>query len=355
MSEPQNYSSSPVVSPKSPQSSVLSSIKNAVNTVVRDMGKITIHIDRPSYIPGETVTGRAELVLKEEISARSMKVKWKGYEWTTATVVEEYYSGGKMHVRRRRIYDTRVLYKQTGIAHTYGANATTVSPGTYVYPFQFILPHNIPGSFYHDGLGFKGAIIYEIKFRVDMLGIDIKNVAVVQVQEICNKIPEMLHEENDKKFLFGGSGKLFLKVDVDKNIYEPGEHVVVNCSVRNDSLKDVERLKVKLMQDVKVKCQHEDESSVVEIHRMVYPFSVKAKSSFQGELIFEIPTEVLPSCTGIIASNQYHLDVECDVTMAFDLEVHPKITIVAPRGRTISNLYQDFNKNSWREQPDNHF
>jgi hypothetical protein len=78
---------------------------------------------------------------------------------------------------------------------------------------------------------------------------------------------------------------------------------------------------------------------------------VKSRTTNQTELFFDLPATVFPSTNAALISNQYHLDIECDVAMAFDLEVHPKISIALPNGFNSGyNLYTGFEKGCWKQQ-----
>lgn len=142
-----------------------------------------------------------------------------------------------------------------------------------------------------------------------------------------------------------------MTVDMQKDVYAPGERVVVKCYVDNESKKDVAKLKAKLMQDITVRCRGEKCQETVEVQRSIFP-GVKAKSKFEGELAFDLPVTVTPSAKGTLVQNQYHLDFECDVALAGDLEVHPFITIALPNNSNFgyTDMYADFTKGSWKQQ-----
>jgi hypothetical protein len=148
--------------------------------------------------------------------------------------------------------------------------------------------------------------MYKLKVWVDMQGFDIKSNHFITVNENLNRQPQLVHAQNEKTFLFGGSGKLKLFVDIPKDIFAPGEQTVVKVNVTNDSKKDVSKHKVKLMQDVEIRCRGRRERVCREVHRQEYE-GCKSRTTLQKDFIFNIPSNMFPSTNAHLISNQYHL------------------------------------------------
>jgi hypothetical protein len=309
-------------------------------------GTIQLFLDKPAYLSGDIVSGRADLSVTSNVVAQSLMIKWKGFERTKMSKLETYVENEQTHVRTVWVTENRDFFKQAIPLCNFGSQV--VVPGTYSYNFKFQLPHNLPGVFSSRTHNCLAAIIYKVKVFVDMQGKDIKNKSYITINENLHRAPQAIHVQNEKSFLFGGSKKLKLFVTIPKDVFAPGERVPLRIKVENETKKDVGNLKAKLMQDLHIKCKEGlEERSSREIHRATFE-GVKSKSSLEKDFIFELPRNVYPSTNAHLISNQYHLDVECDVAMAIDLEVHPKISIAMPNGSSGFNIYSDFQKGCWK-------
>lgn len=292
-------------------------------------GKISIFLEKPYYLTGETVVGRADLEVFSHINgAKNLMVKWKGFERTLIenTVAKSTPNGTEMvrekHKQQKEFFHTTIVLCPF--------NNASIPPSKGSYPFSFQLPNGIPSVFYDerkemDGDKVRAAVVYKIKAWLDMPGKDIKYTEKVVVTEAVAKQIKPIHEEKKKSFLLT-KGELKLKVDLEKNVFIPGEIIPIKVSCHNETSKVVDSLKVKLMRRVTVRADHMKKDHVHEVHRMKYE-GVGAKSNKDIVLNFQLDPKVYPSCDGKLVDCEYHLDIECDVAMAFDLEVHPKVTI----------------------------
>ncbi|KAL0485833.1 hypothetical protein AKO1_004114 [Acrasis kona] len=346
------YSPGPINQPTTaPNPGFFGSIANVVKTALPGgAGRIQITLDKPYYMSGEVVTGRCDLIVTSDIEARSLQIKWKGFERVKMSHQETYHDhNNQVQFRTVWRHDTRDFFKSVATLVNYGGGI--VHPGTYTYPFTYQLPQGLPGVFQKSSSSFLAAILYQVKIWVDMKGYDIKNHSYLTINEAVVRAPQPISAKNEKTFLFGGSGKLKMAVDFQKDVFVPMEVVHINVNIINDSKKDVKALKVKIMQDLKVNCKGGVHTEKNEIHRQTYK-GVPAKSSFAGVLDFTIPQKISPTANGHLVQNLFHIDIECDVAMAIDLEVHPKVTIaLMPLNNSTQYIlmdYSGFSKGCWK-------
>jgi len=313
-------------------------------------GKIDIILDKPYYLSGEVVAGRADLTVTQHVGhARSLLIKWKGFERTlieNTVVVNE---GGESRREKQKHKENKDFFSQTLTLHSFHGDG--VAAGKYSFPFTYQLPSGLPGVFYDerkeiDGDKIRAAIVYKVKCWLDMKGKDIKRDHKIIITEPPHKANVPVHEEAKKSFMFA-RGDLKLKADIAKSIFIPGESIPIRVEVHNESSKKVEALKVKLMRTVKVKAQHLKREHTHEVHRMKFD-GVDKKSNKDTVLNFVLADKIYPSTDGKLVDCKYHLDIECDVAMAFDLEVHPKITVaLLPAAGQPVWLYDNYGPRAW--------
>lgn len=224
---------------------------------------------------------------------------------------------------------------------------SSVKEGNYEYKFEYKLPDNLPGVFNVNRRGHRGAIVYKVKAYLDMPGKDIKSKTHIVVVPSTSNDPKPVQGSASKKFLFGGSGRLNLTASIDKDIFSPGESVPVKVQVENNSKKSVAALKVKLMRTVHLKCEKGlVETWTEEVNRQVYD-GVDKKSSDERTLEFQLAEDIFPSTKGELVHCSYNFDVECDVKMAFDLEVKlPIHVLLMPAEGAKITLFDNLN---WKD------
>jgi len=316
-------------------------------------GDIFVVLDKPYYLGGELVSGRVDLVVRRLIpTARNAWLQWKGFERALIqNTIQRANPQGGPPIREKKSYvEEKTFFKQSLVLFSFGGAG--LAPGNHTFPFQYQLPADLPGVFYDerrefDGDWIKGAIVYKVKAWLDIPGKDIKTHQKIVVSEAVTRQIHPLHEENRKTFLFA-KGELAMKVDIIKNVFIPGEPIPISVQVNNTSSKKVEQLKIKLMREVTIRAQGFQKQNVSEVHRKVFPGVDKNQAKDQV-LTFELAPNIYPSTEGRLVQCRYHLDVECDVAMAIDLEVHPPITVaLLPAMGVPVLIYQNYPSRGWQ-------
>jgi len=293
-------------------------------------GTIDLVLSKPYYLGGELVTGVVNLQIVAPIQANKICVKFKGVERTKIENTVVYTDAeGNMQTRQDEYKEEKEFFKNVLVLQQF--NGAVIAPGAYQLPFQFQLPAQLPGVFYDerkesDGDKIKAAIMYKVKAFVDMPGKDVADKSFLIVNSLLAKSPKPVVETGSKKFMFGGSGKLYMTVELAKNVFMPGETLYCRCKIKNESKKNVKAIKIKLMREVTVKAKSKKKFKNQEMQRKVFPGCPKKSET---EVMLELPlsAQMFPSTEGQLCKLKYHLDIEADVPMAPDLEVHPKIVL----------------------------
>jgi len=289
-------------------------------------GHLKIHFDKPYYLSGEVVTGRVSMTIeKPGIRGSDMKLILKGFEKTYMENTIQ----GEDTTTVQVFKDDKTFFKETLNLADF-KSYPEIPVGSWDYPFRFQLPADLPSVYARDlkeadGDDVKAAIVYKAKAYIDMPGSDIKEKTYFVVSEPVTKEIKEIKEENHKSFTFS-RGKLYLTVKIEKNVFIPGEAFKVHVSVNNESGKNVDFIKIKLQEDLKVKADSFKKAYNRELYREKFD-GVDSKKKKDFVLDFHIKPEIQPSTHGHLITCDYHLDIECDVPWAGDLEVHPKIVI----------------------------
>eukprot|EP01105_Mastigella_eilhardi_P018632 TRINITY_DN4326_c0_g1_i1.p1 TRINITY_DN4326_c0_g1~~TRINITY_DN4326_c0_g1_i1.p1 ORF type:complete len:329 (+),score=93.17 TRINITY_DN4326_c0_g1_i1:39-989(+) len=309
-------------------------------------GNLKLLLNKPFYIAGERIDGTVELDLRTSASRAQLKLRWKGYE---RTLIEEYVLESDGGRKLKKLKDEKTFFKQETVLYDMGT--VVMQPGHYSYPFTYQTPPNLPGVFFneHKELGggmVKSAIIYKVKVYLDVPGKDLKKTEKICISEALCRTPQPLHEHKEKGFMLS-KGKLKMDYWLPKNVFCPGEPVQVRIQVDNESSKKVNHIKVKLMRDLSVTAGGISRSFSDVLYGEEWP-GVGEKSKLENTYNFMIKPDVFPSTNGHLVKCHYHLDMECDVPMAVDLEHHvPIVIVLMPAMGVPINLYASYTPHGW--------
>lgn len=139
-----------------------------------------------------------------------------------------------------------------------------IAKGLYSQPFEFILPASLPSSTQFprtNGKKFHGRIQYRLSAEMGELCVD-KIFGVISAPLGDNIVPciaePTTHELKQARIL--SKGYLSVGACVDNSHVGRGQTMRVSVSCRNDSLCDIDRIRVKLTEIIQ--CKAEDESHV---------------------------------------------------------------------------------------------
>ncbi|CAI2327221.1 unnamed protein product [Caenorhabditis sp. 36 PRJEB53466] len=183
--------------------------------------KSAITFDRPSmkYYPGEKVSGTVRLLNEEPISARFLKISWKGCSKTNF--------GGIGNGRQRHFYNANVVWTSPD-----GKNKLPRGPHTF--QFEFILPKECPPSF----RGSYGRINYTVE--VEMNRPWMADVGAAKTRPGLRAIAPLAS--------FFKDGSFCMKVSLPQRAFLSGDTITASIELANHSSKAITRLEANLLQ-----------------------------------------------------------------------------------------------------------
>ncbi|XP_077979801.1 arrestin domain-containing protein A-like [Glandiceps talaboti] len=338
------------------------------------MNQINIRTEKGDYVGGETIYGAVYLRISGSTGAHIILLKFKGYESS------EFFRTRRSNFTAYTGEDQEVTDVATGYERPLNVlkgkkvyfNSTlklweekeTLPQGHYVFPFQYQLPPDLPGTFYHEAQGekfWKGNVKYKLKATIIGDNEYIKFSQAVVIKPYNNKLNEITPKPMKqigivKKCFCYTSGEVHVTVRTNKAIYKAGELAHVHITIKNESSEDINAVRVNLRRTVRLlgwwqAGNHGDENDVAEYHGKpadsVFPDKSvvvwanllqghpKSEASNVCERDVDIPlvenlttqnmvVPLLPSTLGSLVRCAYHLSVDVDVPYA------PDITVVVP-------------------------
>jgi hypothetical protein len=204
---------------------------------------IVIHTDKPSYYPGERVSGTVSLSVIEPIHVDAVFLKVRGFEDT-----EFYYQRSYQVRNSNNTYSTRyenVRASDSDIFYNrnyclYSCNSI-LTAGNFIFPFDFTLDHHLPGSFYFQEGSSTGEVSYKVIVEVSTPGIFSLNLRHDQSFVVRELLKQPLsatetYKESDVTFLCCiNKGRVTMSANIDKNAAAPGENINLHILVNNSS------------------------------------------------------------------------------------------------------------------------
>lgn len=129
-------------------------------------------------------------------------------------------------------------------------------------------------------------------------------------------------------------GTCSLAVAMDKNVYFLGDVAQIQVVINNSSSIEITRMRCTLNQLVALKL---DGKTYLEreVAKQVFPGVEAGQSITQSQPLplmanLNNVNYINPSTNGMIIQCGYRIDIECDIPMCPDVELHMPITIIAP-------------------------
>lgn len=206
-------------------------------------GEIYFKLDRMSYKPGDTVSGNIYVKLLQPYPGNKLYLRFKGKEHACLVFREK-----KTDFPHNYIYHDKI-----NIAGDWNGMMVyeweVMKAGELVIPFSFILPSNLPPSFYQEGWCYFAAVIYQLIVEIypnDEKFPRFKYRQQMIIREDVEKIPSNLSHHLETKLTCCccfPNGSNSLRVSLEKNCFVPGETVNISLEFLN-SKSDVANKKI---------------------------------------------------------------------------------------------------------------
>ncbi|XP_046623606.1 arrestin domain-containing protein 17-like isoform X1 [Neodiprion virginianus] len=203
------------------------------------LSRFEIILDNPYgiYYAGCPISGNVYIDVDSPKKVRGIEVRYKG----EAKVRWKPEGGNQIRKANETYMDIKCIICGDG------EREFEIPEGSHVFPFTWMLPTNIPGSFE----SLYGRVRYTVKAVIDrpwkfdhVLKVPFTVVPILDL----NREPlssEPINEENHKTF-WGHSEPLYMSVSLPVRGYVPGQNIPIKAKLNNMSGVDVEKLRVVL-------------------------------------------------------------------------------------------------------------
>ncbi|OQS02327.1 hypothetical protein THRCLA_05287 [Thraustotheca clavata] len=303
-------------------------------------GTIDVIVDKPYYISGELVAGSLLVQVFEPIDCNEVVIIVSGNEVVRWPASNSRYEDLSDYIREDEFLQEKVLIKLI----LFNVQQQ-IPPGNYVYPFEYILPNDLPGSFDNKkDNGVVAKITYSITGTLSIDGMltkDLSKTIPLNVYEQWNgEIASISNEKSvDVKLLeLFNKGKCNLRIALDKNVYEPNEIVMIHCNILNQAKKGVKSIQFDLIQTVKANIRTYCTLAKI-MCTATFP-GTPASSEISQVFSFQLKDDGLyPSTHGQVLTCSYRIEMTCTIPFCPDIILALPITITMP-SHVPSELYE---------------
>lgn len=256
-----------------PQFEIILLTSMGINNSNTNEGGFIINLDKPYYYPGEMVHGKIYSNFNKNFETSRVELEIKGEEYTSFFEKKKSKKNTKESYMKKRVGVT-LLYSNT--QELFKPSNNQLSHGHFIYPFTFMLPLNLRGSFEYYDKDYTAYIKYILEVRA--LAMDshkIKNTILLIVRQPPQifQYPCKMSDTKDIKICCCiGKGKNTVSVRFEKNYYCIEDKVNVICEFDSTKCKvGVNCITLTLFQKITIKDKKDREKTI--IRRLCYnPF-----------------------------------------------------------------------------------
>eukprot|EP00759_Apiculatamorpha_spiralis_P057495 PhF_6_TR8678/c0_g2_i1/m.13586 len=299
---------------------------------------VSCTLQTSTFYPGNVVRGTIHVVCKAVERVRAVRLSVSGIESYSFT----YKSGD--HERRESGSVNVMNYEFTLAGFPKNQQGEFLMPiGSFFYPFEVVLPMNIPPSYQYRYASDYASTTYQVHVVVDIpWARDTEGVFPFTVLNCCPLSQWQMDTPKDVLELkevhgcvcccckFCHKGNLSFAGKLHRTLIVMGcdvAHIILNIS--NNSVEPVQALDLKLIQRNTTNSGGRTDVNTRTVMKYKQLTNIPPNSASNVvQLSFPIPRGILPSFHGIHVKSQYFLRVEFDVPNAFDPFVEFPITIV---------------------------
>lgn len=286
---------------------------------------ILLASNRQVFYPGEQMAGSVVLNLHEPMDMKGLYIECygSGYcHWTEQ-------SGSGENKRTEDYSGNESLFTFNSFLFGNGSTKIKHPCGRFEYQFMFTLPAVLPSSFE----GHYGHIRYELKAQIIRpWRFDIKIKRPVIINELIDTNQPSyatgpggeVHKEVG--CLCCAAGPLNLSASLDRAAYCPGEHILINAQVQNNTSRNMTALKAKLVQNVQYHSSRKTKSNVQTIAKLAGPSIPKREFANWSNEPFAIPATCPTILTSGVITVSYHVVINVEVPMGTDLKITVPVT-----------------------------
>lgn len=246
------------------------------------MDKIQITFNEDYYFTSNEISGTIDIDVIKEASVDQIHLQIIGYEKVD-------FEDGKNEVKS--FMNDKLIIAESGDFY----------PGSYSYPFEHLLPSEIPGCY-----------AQQIRYTNKKVNLNITYEAVVTIayqngKEIKERREILIYEEprksknivSAKNKVIGDGTSIAIKIEADRDIYNLSDEIALISNILNETPKEISLITVKLLTNFKILSVKQPFETSLESYCEILS-GVDPKMKDTRTIKFLIPNTLLPNTTGTL-------------------------------------------------------
>lgn len=349
-----------------------------------------IHLDKPTYSPGEQVNGTVSLEVNTPVQATDLELKFLGGEFVhfvqlereKAQEIGEESKSTEDRPAFGNYTQNRIFYNFENSIYEFrkpGTEIGIIEPGQYQFPFSFVLGVETPASFNYSWKNYGHSCNATIQYIITANIIDKsrgirqggagvagnlahKELIVLPVDDGLGRNRRVENAENIS-FCCKDYGETKMIAYFEKDRYSIGSTAFIILEIDNRySTADIKDVDVKLTQRLSFKAQGQEQRKI-SVLKEVKGEGCKAHSSQKGNNArrFEIvisgskPDEkdIFGSCHGELVECRHRISITLNMGITCYMGKSPQVHLDIPVYKVYgdhTDLYPSFMASNWNPQ-----
>uniref|UniRef100_A0A7S3CYD7 Arrestin C-terminal-like domain-containing protein n=1 Tax=Palpitomonas bilix TaxID=652834 RepID=A0A7S3CYD7_9EUKA len=295
---------------------------------------------------GTTISGEVVVRNPTPLKARGVRIKIVGHEYVHWTEQRTEGDGENRRTYTEHISDGVTFFEERQTVWQRSSSSERLQPGEYAWPFQMILPANLPPSFEMFGsvdafVRYRFSAYIDLPWRFDKaLEIFLIVRQYVPEQFIASSFSSNLQLQNRKTIgcLCCKAGDLQASIQLPSGAICPGFQIAASAVVDNFSTREINNSALCL--ERRVHCctrwgrSRREHRRVVEVSYQDF-CTPPRKEGDDRVLRMEFPEHVWQSFQSALIHVNYHLDFRVRPKRSLDLRLAAPIFVLPPAARPL--------------------
>lgn len=292
------------------------------------MAGVSVVLHQQYIVAGDVLSGDVIVTVPHHTHANEVLLFLDGKEksfWEEALMVKD--KEGRLVAEVVKRKDQHHFLKEKIIL----SGPISLQPGQTIFRFTHSLSPGLPATYSEiTARPMTAKVDYELTAEVVMHHSHLDNHIHLTIGQRAPAPIMPVEVSNSKSFIFN-KGQLGMRVELDRDVYFPGDEVKMKLEVNNASVKKVNGINVAMIRHLSLHTHESQLNLSDQVHSLRLEGLEQATKDSRFTK-FQLPADFSRLTTNSqLVKASFEFKIECDVPMAIDLAVRVPVLITLPQ------------------------